>query len=768
MKKLMTGFIMCFFCLITVFAQSKNYSPPAEGLVLWLDAGDPVSLEMDSHGKISKWKDKSGSGRDAVAESDKRKPQYNSGGIMFDGKNTGLTVPGIDKNKLTATIFVVFKQPQASAVGWPRLFAASDGIDKKEWVTGINVTPYHAGAKDSGKNVCEISVASGIFKDKWAKDIKIGCSSSPAYIAHFGGYIFEVIAYARVLDNCEITAIWTALEGKWKIAGSAVSNPAASTNTATVTKAKYREGPPTGKNWKLVWNDEFEGTALDAAKWIILPDNGWIWPGIKTKYSKENLFLDGKGSLVLQLTKDNDGTVRYNNGIRSTTAKACGYFEARVQLSSQPGWWTAVWLGGNPNLNVVDTFLGSQEFDIFEDFYKPKKANDISQTYHCSTMLELGSDTYRTKKLPMIDTTALNRVSLGTTSNGISSAILEEYSGWHTVGLQWTPLEHIFYVDGQETYRHNYKNVPVTNVPSYFMITGQYLTPNDANYQPFYGRLESAKFPDRLVVDYFRVYEEDLCGNKLPVVSLSLQGVAQKGKPVAFEVKANSQNSQINSVMLFSMGRLRAEQTVNSASETVTFSINNLFDDQENTVIAMTKDKNGLIGQSAPLTVVLLRGNENNTKPYAGSYQQIPGNIMVGNYDDGGQGIAYLDATPGNRFKGEFRQHEDVDAGGKDNIGSIFPGEWVKYSVDVKESAHYMVSARVGRPAQNKSPSVISIFVDGKPLTRIFWDTCTTSWTEYETVAAEKPVELNKGKHIIKVVFTAGTYNLGGLRFDKQ
>ena len=57
----------------------------------------------------------------------------------------------------------------------------------------------------------------------------------------------------------------------------------------------------------MVWNDEFEGKGIDTGKWNIQSQEKWEWPGVKTKEAKENLFLDGKGALVLQLTKDPDG-----------------------------------------------------------------------------------------------------------------------------------------------------------------------------------------------------------------------------------------------------------------------------------------------------------------------------------------------------------------------------------------------------------------------------------------------------------------------------
>ncbi|MCE5219337.1 glycoside hydrolase family 16 protein, partial [bacterium] len=117
---------------------------------------------------------------------------------------------------------------------------------------------------------------------------------------------------------------------------------------STVTQAGYREGPPADKKWRLLWNEEFEGTALDTVKWNVQPQGAWDWPGIKTSPCPENLYLDGHGALVLQLTRDPDGTVRHFGSINSRFEKAYGYIETRVQFSRQPGWWTAVWMAGYP------------------------------------------------------------------------------------------------------------------------------------------------------------------------------------------------------------------------------------------------------------------------------------------------------------------------------------------------------------------------------------------------------------------------------------
>jgi beta-glucanase (GH16 family) len=469
---------------------------------------------------------------------------------------------------------------------------------------------------------------------------------------------------------------------------------------ATVTKAGYREGPPAGKKWKLVWNDEFDGTTVDTGKWMVVSQGAWGWPGMKTKEEKNNLCLDGKGALVLKLTQDADGTVRYAKGMQSKFNKAYGYFETRVQFSRQPGWWTAVWLSGIPYDCGVDAFLHAQEFDIFEDFNKPKKQNDISQCYHCSVDLgHISGDQGNLKGVG--DGTMISRNRLGRTSSGQKN-ILEEYDGWHTVGFQWTPLEHIFYVDGQETLRQTYRDVPVTTVPQHVRITSEFRIPAGKDDKPFYGRLEEAVFPDQLVVDYVRVYEEDLGGTRPPSVTLFHDGKAEyrEGEPVTFDVTAQADGGGVEKIMLFSMGRLRAEQTVNAATAKTSFSLSNLFPDAENTIIAMAQDKGGRIGQSAMLKVKLITGKEYTGKAYQGKPQQIPGRLVPGYYDEGGNGVAFRADRHGQaREDLPFRNTElslSTDANavpvGRENA------RWITYQVSVEEAGTYEIELFMNRP----------------------------------------------------------------------
>lgn len=107
---------------------------------------------------------------------------------------------------------------------------------------------------------------------------------------------------------------------------------------------------------------------------------------------------------------------------------------------------------------------------------------------------------------------------------------------------------------------------------------------------------------------------------------------------------------------------------------------------------------------------------------YPGGPQVIPGRIYCAYYDFGGEGVAYHDVDAVNHGSGElnpadgsylneFRMHEGVDTsyvkgnGYDDNpynfvepeLGQLYvgwtePGEWIKYTVEVKEAGLYSVS----------------------------------------------------------------------------
>jgi hypothetical protein len=116
------------------------------------------------------------------------------------------------------------------------------------------------------------------------------------------------------------------------------------------------------------------------------------------------------------------------------------------------------------------------------------------------------------------------------------------------------------------------------------------------------------------------------------------------------------------------------------------------------------------------------KGKPFKDKVYPGGPQIIPGRIQCAYYDLGGEGVAYHDSDPVNHGSGElnpsngsylheFRKDEGVDTsyvkdGGYDDhpynfvepelwqlyVGWTEPGEWMKYTVEVRQTGLYAVS----------------------------------------------------------------------------
>jgi beta-glucanase (GH16 family) len=217
----------------------------------------------------------------------------------------------------------------------------------------------------------------------------------------------------------------------------------------------------------LVWSDEFDGKTLDETKWIYRG----LGPRKDGFNVKECVTLDGQGRLVITTRKAAD---RYETGMIATQGKferAFGYWECRVQMQTQPGHWSAFWLQsptyGNP---VGDAKKAGTEIDIFE--YLTKRGDKLQHTLHWDGYGKEHKSAGRVADMP-----------------GISK-------GWHTVGLEWTETEYVFYVDGKETWR---TREGVSHRPEYIILSTE--------VGKWAGDVAQAALPDAVMFDYVRVYK---------------------------------------------------------------------------------------------------------------------------------------------------------------------------------------------------------------------------------------------------------------------
>jgi hypothetical protein len=154
----------------------------------------------------------------------------------------------------------------------------------------------------------------------------------------------------------------------------------------------------------------------------------------------------------------------------------------------------------------------------------------------------------------------------------------------------------------------------------------------------------------------------------------------------------------------------------------------------------------------------IIRQQLTGQSPYGNGTQEwpIPGEIVLANYDQGGEAVAYHDTTSGNA--GTLYRTDDVDIWhGLEGyyVGAFATGEWLEFSVDVAESLTYEFSIRSATTLSSRS---IHIEQDGTDVSGAIAIPNTGSYSAFETVLATIP--LTAGPHILRVYADAGGFNL--------
>jgi len=267
----------------------------------------------------------------------------------------------------------------------------------------------------------------------------------------------------------------------------------------TDQETKYAESMlPPGKKWKLVWNDEFDGTVLDTTKWDFRLH---IMQTRFQTYTDQGAELDGKGNLLLKLI-EKDGHY-YSSQLQTGrnfmdrpgnpygTSKLTwpiadleqpkfvhryGYYEIRCKFQEQEGWWSAFWLQSPVIGSTLDPLDSGVEIDIMENFTRD---GAFSHNIHWNGY---GKD-HR--------------------SNGSGERKAEPtVDGFHIFGLDWNPEGYIFYVDGKESWR---VPGPVSHREQFILVSTEC---NGYRKGGPAAVLKNAKLPDYFIVDYVRVYDD--------------------------------------------------------------------------------------------------------------------------------------------------------------------------------------------------------------------------------------------------------------------
>ncbi len=244
---------------------------------------------------------------------------------------------------------------------------------------------------------------------------------------------------------------------------------------------EQRTLPPPG--YVIVWQDEFDGTSLDATRWT--PFSGPRLDSIATPNA-----LDVRNG-ILTLTTYTQAGVHYT-GFLSTEGKFAaryGYYEARIRFDDAPGSWCAFWLQ-SPTIGVPlgDPAHAGVEADVVEHRVTDQGGWDALRDM---VALNLNWDGYDVHKQNVQKVMALPD---GSPIQG----------QWHTFAVLWTASGYTWYVDDVQLWT---SAAAVSQRTEDLRLTCEVADGSWAGYVPKGGYGPKATSAAKMEVDWVRVWQ---------------------------------------------------------------------------------------------------------------------------------------------------------------------------------------------------------------------------------------------------------------------
>ncbi len=261
----------------------------------------------------------------------------------------------------------------------------------------------------------------------------------------------------------------------------------------------------------------------------------------------------------------------------------------------------------------------------------------------------------------------------------------------------------------------------------------------------------SVGYSESPVTQRCSVYPYDVSANTVPTVSIRnpLDGAVVSGNIVveanAFDVDGNG---SIAKVEFFNSNNKIGESTF----APYTFVWSNVAPGNY-TLTAKVTDSEGAMGVSTPVNIRV-------TESHAAQPARLPGTILAGNYDRGGEGVAYHDADAGNNCN-SYRTPTGVDACSPTVVGWTAAGEWIDYTVDVATTGMYTLEATTGTVLDNQR---FHVEVDGANRTGSITAPNTGNYG-VGRVTRKTGIELTAGRHVVRMFFETGGINFFSLHF---
>ncbi len=284
----------------------------------------------------------------------------------------------------------------------------------------------------------------------------------------------------RILLPLLLCAVLTVLCSCGHQSADQSADPSAETHNGTdndmqTEAAAEPETAPPDPN--LLFEDNFDGDALDSSKWEKCPE--WERQSGLDVWDNDMSFLDGEGHLILR-AEWNAGEGRIHSGAVRTAGKfseAYAYYEASIRFTGTPGIWGAFWLMAGNVAGEDNGAADGVEIDIIES---------------------IGSQWDQSNS-------ALHWDGYGERHSSVSKGYdAEIYDGqFHTFGLWRTEEAYIFYIDDKEVWRVAGDRCAICPEKGYMKLTVEGADWAGAGTEESINAL-----PADMTVDYVRVYRE--------------------------------------------------------------------------------------------------------------------------------------------------------------------------------------------------------------------------------------------------------------------
>ena len=256
----------------------------------------------------------------------------------------------------------------------------------------------------------------------------------------------------------------------------------------------------------LVWSDEFDGDELDMSKWSyewwVTERKGGYWHQdmvsvedgdlvIRAEYKKEPMPNYYPNYIGVHCPEYKAGWYTGEIWTRDKYEQEYGYFEVRCILPAATGMWSAFWMMNEGVFNVDGSGKDGTEVDVFESFYyKDHKA---------------GNDCIRTS-------IHYDGYAEDAKGDSIGKVFItnDPYTEYNTYGVEWSPTEYIFYLNGVETGRLSTGGV--SQNPEYLLLSCEFAGDNGVQSSDRHGtgplsQTPYSNWPVEFRVDYVRCYQ---------------------------------------------------------------------------------------------------------------------------------------------------------------------------------------------------------------------------------------------------------------------